>query len=421
MHSHTATAFALGVSLLVGGPVAAQERPPRVGLAEALRLFHENSPELALARSRSRESRGVATQARAFPNPSISATHESLSGTGPDPSETYLNLSQRIEWPGRRGARSRAAQSAADAAGARFLADSARLVFQVRRAYLEAAAASERLRVLEEVTAVFRDAATRADQRFAEGDVSRYARDRIGLERALYERRLVAARVELEAARASLGALILPDDGALPRTRGLPTELPPDPQPEAAYADAVGSHPTVAAARRRVEAGRAEADLARSLRLPDVTLTGGYKRQSNGFDGLFTGVSLPLPLLDRKRGAVTAAEARLAADRTRLGLARRSVDRELRRARARYRAVRAQAELAENRGGVEGAELLETARVAYREGEMDLVELLDGAEARWEAGLLDAQLRSDVWTSYYELIRASGGAVAAPASPRGDR
>ncbi|NIP58938.1 MAG: TolC family protein [Gemmatimonadetes bacterium] len=421
MRPQRAPALALAGLLFFGGDLSAQETPRSVDLEEALRLLHENSPEMALARSRVREAEGRALQAKAYPNPSISATHEALEGAGPDPSETYLNLSQRVEWPGTRSARSRAADRGLEAARGRFAADSLRLVFEVRRTYLESAAGAERLDVLEEVSAVFREAAGRADERFAGGDVSRYARDRIRLERVRYERGLAAARVELDAARRALGALILPGEGGAAATEGLPDGLPPRLEAEGPGPEAVDRHPTVVAARSGVEALGAEADLARSLRLPDPTLTGGYKTQSNGFDGLFVGISLPLPILDRRGGAITAAEARLGAERSRLDLARRSVERELRRAGARYRALRAQAELV-GEGFVEsGSALLETARVAYREGEMELVELLDAASARRDAGILSTQLLADVWTSYYELIRASGGSDAGSGSERHER
>lgn len=421
MSSHHRFALAVAGVLLGAGALPAQDGPRRVSLEEAVRLLHENSPELALARTRVRRASGEARQARAYPNPSVTATHERVGRDGSERSETYVNVSQRLEWPGRRGARTRAAERTLEAARARFATDSARLVFEVRRAYLEAAAAAERLRVLEEVSAVFRTASRRADERFDAGDVSRYARNRIRLERIRYERSLASARAEARSARSALGALILPDGGGSPATEGLPATLPPELDDPEVGPGAVERHPAIAAARSRADAARAEADLARALRMPDPTVTGGYKTQGDGFDGVFVGISVPLPLLDRKGGAVTAAEGRLEARERRLDLVRRAVERDLSRAAARYRAVRAHAGLADDRLGADGAGLLETARVAYREGEMELVELVDAAGARRDAGVLAAEIRADVWTAYYELIRASGGTPGAPGSQEANR
>lgn len=394
-------------------PPPGRARPQeRLTLDEAVDLLHRNNPEMAMARARVQQAAGEARQAGAFPNPSVGATHESLLGDGTDASETYLTLTQRFEWPGRRSARSRAGERLHEAALSSFRADSARLVYEVRRAYLEAAASNAWLSVLEDVAGVFRESAERAQVRFADGDVSRYERDRIRLERLRYERSLAATRIEAAAARRALGALVLPESGGSVATAGLPETLPPELDATVAVAQAVERHPTVAAARSATGAARAEVDLARSLRLPDPALTGGYKTQSDDLDGIFLGISLPVPLLDRKGGRIRASESRVGIEESRLDLARRSARRELERALARYQALRTQADLFGSDLVDDGPELLETARIAWEEGEMDLIELTDAARAHRDAVVLAAELRSDVWISYYELVRASGGAVA---------
>ena len=315
-------------------------------------------------------------------------------------------------------ARSRAGDRLHEEARARFRADSAGLVYEVRRAYLEAAASNAWLGVLEDVADVFRDAASRAETRFANGDASRYEMDRMRLERLRYERSLAAARIEARAARQALGALILadgdPEEDSAVMTEGLPPGLPPAVDVGATPTDAVESHPTVVAARAAAEVARAEVDLARSLRYPDPIVTGGYKTQSNDFDGIYLGISLPVPLLDRKSGSIDAARSRLEAAESGLRLARRSARRELERALVRYRAVRAQAELFADDPMAGADDLLTIARAAYQEGEMDLIELTDAARARRDAVVLAAELQREAWTSYYELVRASGGAFADP-------
>ena len=57
----------------------------------------------------------------------------------------------------------------------------------------------------------------------------------------------------------------------------------------------------------------------------------------------------------------------------------------------------------------EDPDLLQIAQVAYDAGEMDLVQLLDAAEALWDARTAEARLKADLWTAYYDLERAVGG------------
>ena len=56
-----------------------------------------------------------------------------------------------------------------------------------------------------------------------------------------------------------------------------------------------------------------------------------------------------------------------------------------------------------------GDDLLDIASVAYAEGEMELIEWLDAAEALLEAELARVRIRADLWINYYDLERAVGG------------
>ncbi|HSR40697.1 MAG TPA: TolC family protein, partial [Longimicrobiales bacterium] len=137
-----------------------------------------------------------------------------------------------------------------------------------------------------------------------------------------------------------------------------------------------------------------------------------------GLDGIFLGLSLPLPLWDRRAGAIEAAEARASAAESRATLVRRQVRNDVRRALETYNSLARRTDLLVGNG--DGADLLEIARVGYAEGEMDLLELLDAAEAFLEAHLAETRLRADFWTSYYDLERAVGG-FDGPADDSEDR
>ena len=197
-----------------------------VGLREALRLFQENNLSLRRAQSEAQALRGEARQAEAYPNPTLQATHEPLWRGAESQSETYLNVSQQIEWSGR-SARIRSARKRAAAARARAAADSGRLALQVTEAYVEAATAETRLRRLRQVTRVFRQADSSMAERRSEGDASGYAARRIRLERARYEQRLAAARLEVRNAREQLALLVLPEGTPSVAAEALPSRKPP--------------------------------------------------------------------------------------------------------------------------------------------------------------------------------------------------
>lgn len=384
-----------------------------VGLREALRLFRENNLSLRRSQSEARVREGEARQARAYPNPSLQATHEPLWRDGESQSETYLNLSQQLEWSGR-SARIASAQKSAQAARARTAVDSARLALQVAEAYVAAATAETRRRRLEQVTRVFRRADSSMAERKREGDASGYAVRRIRLERARYEQRLAAARLEAQTARRRLALLILPDEAPSVAAESLPAAMPPPISPSTALRTALRRRPELHRWQSEVEAQKAARRAARQEAWPDPSLTAGYKRQSDGFEGVFLGVGIPLPFFDRNRGAAEAESARLRAAQAQQTLARREIRTEVRQAHAAYTSARRQTQLLGDELLRGADDLLRIAQTSYDEGEMSLVELLDAADAYREARLTTIDRRADLWTRYFALLQTMGQPIDLP-------
>ena len=382
----------------------------RVTLEEALDLFAQNSLELLLARSRSTEMAALAWQASAYPNPSAIITHEPLWKEGESYSETYLNLSQRLEWPGLRRARVGAARQLAEAAEAHLQADSLRLAYEVAKAYTEAAAAEERTVVLDAVTNLFRRADQSSQAMLVEGEVSGFSLRRLRVERARYENRFALSELDAQNARRRLTMLVLPDDDNVlvapaEGMQNAPSRL----TLEAVLERARAHRAELRSARAEVASAQAGLRMVRQERVPEPTVTAGYKRQSDGFSGVFLGLAAPLPVFDRNRGAIEAQEARLYAAETRLLLAERQIENDVRRAYEMYTSLVERSGLIAGELLGEADALLQAARVGYAEGEMSLIELLDAAEAYRDARISTIDLQANLQVAYYDLLRASGG------------
>lgn len=406
------------MAVVAAVPAAAQE-VPTVTLDEALSLFAENNLELRVARLDALELRGLARQAGAFPNPTLSVTHEPLSGGTSDYSESYFNLSQTLELPGLRSARTDGAQWTVRAADARLAADSVRLAYEVKRTYVEAVLLEDLAAVASRVTEVFRVAARTAATREAQGDISRYDLRRIQIERSRYENLVAEAEIRAASARRTLASLILPEtDVAEVSPSGLEADTPPEPAMQLVAGQGGVRRPEIDAAQAAMEAAVADVRLRRAERVPNVTATGGFKRQSDGLSGAFLGVAVPIPVFNRNAGALAGAETRVETLETRLGLTRRQVENDLRRAVEHYESVKRRADLLTGDVLDGSSDLLQMAQVAYDLGEMDLLELLDAADALRGARNADAHLRADLWIAYYNLERAMGGlAIDAATDP----
>lgn len=403
------------LSLLISGvlfaPEAmAQETVQRVTLEQALDLFNQNNLEIRIARSGADEMSGLARQAAAYPNPFVSLSYEPLFEGRERQSESYFNLSQRIEWPSLRSSRVRAANRIARASRSQVTADSLRLAFDVARLYIQAVAAETRMATLQTVTEVFREAKNAIVERLGEGDVSGYDVRRLRVEWSRYENALARAKLGLHDAWRRLATLILPEGETAKIAPAAPLEVQVQMSRLEATIQTARSHrPEIAYAIERAEAARASVDAARASRLPSPTLTAGYKRQSDGFNGAVMGLSLPLPVFNRNSGLIDARQAELHAAETQLILVERQIEIDVQRAFEIHSSLTARVALIQEELLADASELLHIAQLSYDEGEMTLVELLDAAEAYRDAQIMTTELIADFQISYYDLLRAAGG------------
>jgi len=368
----------LAALTLAPNPAPGQEPPRSVTLEEGLALFNRNSPEIQLARSQLQSQLGAGLQGRAVPNPILSFTNENL---------THAQAS--------------------------FEADSARLTLEVKRAYLEAWAGADAVEALRRVDEVVARVLNVAVERFSAGDLAGYDLRRLRFERGSLGRRLAQAEVEVTRAEERLGALVLASGGTEKiRPRPLGGVAPGTPPDFDAAAAAVGGRSEVRAARAAVDARRAEAGMARRPFLDGTSLTGGLKQQSDGREGLFLGVQIPIPVLDRRDGAVDAAHSDLAGADAQVEWVKRAVAVEASVAMARLSSAHRQMELVGDGGREEAAELLRIVLLAYDEGEVGIVELMDATDTVLEALLMESAVRVDGWLAYFELDQAVGGLPA---------
>jgi cobalt-zinc-cadmium efflux system outer membrane protein len=171
---------------------------------------------------------------------------------------------------------------------------------------------------------------------------------------------------------------------------------------------AVSARAELLALQRSAERADLESEAARRARLPGPTLFGGLKRADveSGRDrgGVF-GLSLSLPLFDDG----DREAARWAAERARAEATRTSIERQIRAeiTRASEALALRQAAVVEDAEGA-GDELTRIAEVAYREGEVGILELLDAGRTASRARIRSIELRLDARLAQIALERAVG-------------
>ena len=219
-----------------------------------------------------------------------------------------------------------------------------------------------------------------------EGEGSRF--DRLRAEQELRDTRqlVTSAAVSVAEVRAILAGM-LPRDIALTRIASGPDPLQSaSAAPEALIAKASSTRAELRALQQLAERATLEADAARRARLPSPNVFGGMKRADDASGretGAVFGLSVAVPLFDS--GGREAA--RWTAERARVEAERASIEYRIRSEIAGASEVLAlrQAALAQEQPGA-AEELVQIAVVAYREGEVGILELLDAARTASRAG-----------------------------------
>ena len=356
----------------LASPAMAEPAPP---FAELLRQAQATAPRLAESEAGVREAEGLARQGAAIPNPTADVEVENFNRTGSlgasNDAETTFRLSQPLELGGKRSARVEAGRASVDAARARLTQARADFAFDLAAAYGDAEAADRRLVLAQ-------DALDAAQQDLRASRALVDAGKEAELRSLQAQAAVTAARAALDAARAERATAFarLTALSGSPRPLTTVTEslltapnLPPIQQGDALAA------PSVVAAEAEREAAARRVRVERTKAVPDVNVTVGVRRFSlDGSTALVGGVSMPIPVFDRNRGNISAAQAELSAAEARLNAARLDAEAEFRVARSQIEA--SQARVASSLEGERtAAEAYRLTRIGYEAGKASLLEL----------------------------------------------
>jgi cobalt-zinc-cadmium efflux system outer membrane protein len=430
MH-HILSIILLACLFMGGAAVAGAQQPaprpaPQISLTlgEAITQALARNRDLAVARSEASVSRGRLQQARTYPhNPELILEGEAGQGTGRENPALGGNekrdiwagrvgIGQVVEVRGQRGMRTRLAEIEAARADWEVRDTERAVVAATMRAFSDLLLVQERVALTRELMGLITQLKAAAEDLGRAGAVPELDALRAEVERRRAANRLTLEEVSAAAAARSLGMTIgAPADASL-RVVGLLLFEPMKGNPEELAAAARSERPDLKAAEAFVESTAAAWRLVRAERLlPSVTVLATYTRGAEWdayYDRGMVGLSVPLPLINRREGDVAAAEAavrKAEAQRTRT-LA--GIEKEVATAFEQYEAVRRVVGEYAERIVPAQEENLRLIQEGYRLGEFRLTEALlaerDFFETR--SAYLDAIAAYN--SSLAEIYRATG-------------
>ena len=377
--SQAADAFSLENALAAGGMPSVPSAVVSNGLASGA---GGNGPAPLPSVAAATAGVDAATAARRVaglrPNPEFQAQVENVAGTGVykglRSSETTVGVALPLELGGKRPAR--VALATARLTRAQVQAEIARadLRLRITQLYIEAAAAERRAEVLSEQAGIANNAFRVSSERVKAGDVGPIEQQRADVLRINAQVAADSAARQAQAARANLETLLsAPVTGPLDRAwfERIDGYGPPRPiEVEGTLA--------LAAAEADVRTADAQVRVARSLRVPDLTVSTFARRlEASNDTAAMVGISFPIPVFNNGSAFVAQSRSEQTQAIALRNLAVIDTRQQIASAQTEVANAAATARAAGGPGLAAAQEAARIARIGWTQGKFDQIALLD--------------------------------------------
>lgn len=351
------------------------------------------------------EGEGLEQIASRWSNPEFSFDQEDVSGGGSESTERIYSLSQTFDISGERTLRREAAAAAKRAKQSEVAVRAHDIRDEVRTRYFEALYAQRQVQTLddwvERIARLTRDLRTQVER----GEASRYDLQRLEQTRLAFSAEQSRAQATRTRQRARLLALVgLPVSSDITLTEDL---IPPPAPALEVLRESADRHPELNKLAAQRDEARLSARAEQRATLPDPSISVGAKTVTGtgpDQDGYVLGLSLPLPLFDRRNGQAGIAAARAADRNAEYHLIRTTHLAEIEADRAAYVQLRERLLAQVNASETSAESLVTAAEAGYAGAEQSVLELADAYEVALNTLLDVLALTFEARTAHSELV-----------------
>lgn len=276
----------------------------------AIRLALENNPDIRVLAADVAAAQGEVTMAKTWQNPDLSVAPGFKNIREPSDTQFHGNfgLEQTFEWPGKRALRKAVAEKNVAVRQLALAGFRSQLTIQVRRAYSMLLASREVVASREQRLTLAKLFVDAAKKRAEGGFAPEFEATKAEVEVVAAQKSLREAQAQQDAARVMLNSLMgrnpsepLAVTGALTNEMTLPDQF-------TLLKKSLSLNPAVKVQEAEAERSGLSVQSIRKSRLPDFKI-GPNVEYTRDEQIIGLGVSLPLPLWDKKKGEIAMATA----------------------------------------------------------------------------------------------------------------
>jgi cobalt-zinc-cadmium efflux system outer membrane protein len=348
-----------------------------IDFSTALELARKNNPDWRAAEQEVQVARGRLTTASlisAF-NPLIEGQGGPRRMPGEGTGADYgVGISMEVEVAGQRGARITEAERNLQKFEANFQDFARTFRARLSRAFYQAIVAKERLALQRRVEGLNKSLADVTKIKFDAGDVSGLEVNVATVRYGLSRKETFDADRNLTQTLLELRRLVGTDQTYLPE--GKLDIAVPMASAAAILEAALANRPDLRARRYELQRAEAEIALIRRQILPNPVFGLSFNREGSGDKTVLGGVSIPVPVFNRRQGELESLEARRIQARSELLALEKEIQKEINQAINQWETARQSAGLFQREVIDQIDENFRLIEAAYRERRIDLPQLL---------------------------------------------
>ncbi|OGP70224.1 MAG: hypothetical protein A2Y80_07870 [Deltaproteobacteria bacterium RBG_13_58_19] len=402
---------ALCFGLMIAAPAAAG--PSTYSLQDLEEMALKINPNLKKAGEEIKKSEAELRIAKQYPNPQVegSVSHEKVILGDPARGTGYsFAVSQTLEWPGRRGKRQEAARFGIEASEKALSNEQINIRAKVRELFYRLLADAQLTRIAKENLESGRELLDMVEKRVRVGESRHLELVKARVEFYTLEREYKKAQITWEGDRQVLNQFLADSLGKTFQMTGDLAKLDEVIPLKRWRQAALTAHPLMAAQEATIRQARTTLGAERQAWVPDVTAK-FFINNDIDLRGVGGGLSIPIPLWNRKGGEVARAAAEERQAKHGLQALRQELETKLASQYSLYDAARRQVETYQKDILPQAAESLKIATFSYQQGETGLLELLDSRRVYRTTEQDYYRALLDYWLARVELWRVAGGGV----------
>ncbi len=295
----------------MGDASGLQDAKGELTLHQAMTLALVRNPELRAFSLDVRSAEAKALKAGLWPNPELEAEFENFGGSGVFEGnkslETTISLAQALPLGGHIERRKELGRYEAQLAGWDYEAARLEVVTEVTRRYVAVLVAQRRVAIARDAYDLAKQVREMTRKRIEGGDAPQIELARAGVPVVIAGVDLRRSERALDAAKRRLAMTWGQSAVTFEAVTGHLDDLT-KPPPSQSLVSLINQNPQIARWATQISARRVAARLAEAEAMPQVTGRIGYRHdRAEGADAIVAGLSLPLPIFDRRQGDVLAA------------------------------------------------------------------------------------------------------------------